>query len=468
MLMFCRNSIMSVSSSLASRCPGRQVFVCFMMTLGLFFPSWTNVANASQIALFRNDISAYSCAIGGALTAQPGVYSQFYNPAATALRPRMTLESSMTTLYDVALKEGAFLVPTEWGVFSGALVYGSLDGLLYSELDANLRPVLTGGSFGYSATKVLLGWADSVVRLSPELNGLDPLRVGVQLDYEAESLEKASGSFVALNLGVLYELDEVFALGLAVNNLLKAQQVWHGGQAQAVEAIDTYVNTGLHYALIKDQLGINLDYPIGLDGAKLRLGLEYQLLPGVHLLAGSGDSPLQLGVRLGLGVLYFDCAYASAKHEYLSDAYRFSLGFALDPFIASTLTPPAQASPHELMDEYSRAGAARRLQILKQLTENHDQDFYTFLLEIIKNDLPGMKLAAMGALVSQYPDFAMNALMECLFDQNRNVKIQAAGYLAHLGHQQAAVVISQIIPFESDPGVRKAFEDALSSLKIKI
>ncbi|HAR62562.1 MAG: hypothetical protein DKM50_13325 [Candidatus Margulisiibacteriota bacterium] len=441
----------------------------FFSLLCLIVLSAMSQAYSDDIALFTNTIGAHPAALGGAYTAEyASIYSQFYNPASSAFAPRTMIGSTLFTIYEVDVKEFSIVYPAPWGVLSAAIVYGGLGGIPYTELQDN-RPAITGKNFTYGATKVLLGWSNIASKFSTSIPDGDNLSVGIQLEYLSETLEKANGNALLCNLGGFYVVNDNLFAGVSLRNLLGAQEKWGSG-ASAVEMLDSSLRFGIKYIIISECAELNVDYALIAKGS-LSAGISYALVPGLFIMAGMNEGKLNGGVRLAWNGAYFDYSYSAAKHELLSSTSRFSLGFEFgrSPLLKEKENQLSEDTIISMIRTYDTISAAdRKIELIDKVARTKHPRVKSFLLSLVKDENMQVRKSIITGLVLSFPTEAEVTLVDCLFDQEKDLKIMAAFYLGEVGKSSSLKVLHQLLPFEGDIDVMKAINDAISKLEAKM
>lgn len=248
--------------------------------------------------------------LGGAYTAlAEGSEALLANPAGLAWVPSLRADSTVTNvlnLYTVGWLAGAL---PGWGA---GLTYLSVGGIADPAEDP-----LTFSTFG-----LVLGFGLDA-RHIPFLSGLFPFptAVGLALKYHQITVADASGSGIALDIGLLGRLSTPFGevrAGLTIRELGFGARL---GERDEGWSTDLALGAAwIHPSGLLGVLDLSTDYlAVGLGWALFR---ELEVRGGVRLQGGLVQWSLGLGVRWQA----FAVDYALLTHPWLAPSHRFGFG----------------------------------------------------------------------------------------------------------------------------------------------
>ncbi|MEE8638576.1 MAG: PorV/PorQ family protein, partial [Candidatus Margulisiibacteriota bacterium] len=237
--------------------------------------------------------------------------SIFWNPAGLAkMNFPEILYMHNQWFIDISQRYFDVAYPADFGTF----------GVSYSLLDS-------GDIQGYSATgsiEAAFKAQDSALTFAWARKVNDKLSFGLGLKSISETLENNRATAVALDLGILYDLNYKLSFGAAVQNVGQPLKF----DSEETPLPQTY-RAGLGY---RDRI-FSQDFSLGLDFIKsgdsafsMNAGMEYLIRNFLALRAGSSKSGLRAGV--GIKVAYFSLDYAYLSQNDLGATHQVSMSYS--------------------------------------------------------------------------------------------------------------------------------------------
>lgn len=317
--------------------------------------SRNGTAGASQLLL---PVGTRGIAMGGAtLTNATGLDALYYNPANLAKAEHNTnvFFSHMSHIADIGVSYGAVSFSLE-GLGSLALGIKTLE---FDEIDVTTveSPDGTGATFTPQMLTIGLTYSKMLS---------DRIAVGLTANYISETLDQASATGIAFNVGVSYEnLGNIQGLSVAVVLKNLGPQMTYDGSGLYINADAPELNRPEQYYKIESAsfelpstfelgLGYNFDFDqqnnlqfssvfqsTNFYGDEYRLGAEYSydnlffVRGGYTLLPELEDDENTYGLSAGVGLNYdlggvaFQVDYAYREVEFFDDNHIFSIGLGL-------------------------------------------------------------------------------------------------------------------------------------------
>lgn len=269
---------------------------------------------------------ARSEAMGGAMTAVADqLGSTFYNPAALSRTlPRSVMASYVNWLTDI--QAGSLAV--SWAAGGAGRIGVSAQYLDYGKFDPREADGSPGAEFSASDLAIALSWSSKAG---------ERFAYGVTGRFITESIDDASTTALAGDLGLLYEFpDTRTQAGIAVRNLGVQMKSVDGGDK---EDLPLLVSAGLSHRLRGAPLLFAVDVIKPSDddfggafGVELAAFKQMLIRAGYNTLIAKietdSDSDNFAGLSLGAGFVLERIAidYAFASYSELGDAHRFTIG----------------------------------------------------------------------------------------------------------------------------------------------
>ena len=300
-----------------------------------------------------------------------------------------------------------------------------------------VHPTQTGGTFGFSGTRLFLGGfegRDSENRYTHSFEDiqsaygvsygqkiLNTLSIGTTLKKMSHTLDNhKSGSYI-VDIGALYSPVDNLSLGLNLQNLLALTY----GTSDRLPII---ARVGLSYRLLRERLTLGMDVQsaIGWEtGLPLHVGAEYLATDFLALRMGMDPSEF----NMGLGFRYEDYGldYAYATHE-LGGSHRISATIAFGRSV--------QAMKHLTSREHEAEGdAAYEAGLYREAVRSYER---AYSLNPDSSDL-GRKLDLLSRIARIIPDNVENT------DPARLLRRGIYEYVSNSNAQSLLLVLNHIL-----------------------
>ncbi len=258
----------------------------------LFFPLWLMAGGDNR------PTGARSAAMGHASVALGDLWSAFNNQAGLARVENISAGAYYETRY--MLKE--------LGYKAGAVVYPGKMGVI----------ALSFNHFGYSA------YNESKIGLAYAKGFGKHLSFGLQLDYQMARLAESYGNrnFVTFEAGMQANITSQLVLGAHIYNPISAKLSEYNDERAPV-----IFRLGAAYNLTPDILITSeVEKDINLK-ANIRAGLEYRLIPLIHLRAGISTNPGSNSFGVGIFTGDFVIDVSASYHHVLGFSPQASLQY---------------------------------------------------------------------------------------------------------------------------------------------
>lgn len=241
---------------------------------------------------------ARSAGMGTASVAVSDLWSAFNNQAALA-----RIESAYAGVYyenrymlrELGYKAGAFALPVKHGTVA-----------------------LSFAHFGYSAyneSKIGLAYAKSFGKY---------ISFGLQLDYNMARLDESYGkrNFITFEAGMLANITPELAIGAHVYNPIRARlSEFNDERAPVIFRLGAaYEITEKFLLTAETEKDIN-------HNANLKAGIEYKLIPALHLRGGISTNPSSNSFGVGIFAGDFIIDISASYHHILGFSPQASLNY---------------------------------------------------------------------------------------------------------------------------------------------
>jgi tetratricopeptide (TPR) repeat protein len=290
------------------KCISVIIALIYIAALGEFALNWAKkVGRGGMPGAFMSwGAGARSLGMGKAFVAMADdATATYWNPAGLAKLSRNELTALHTVL---------------WG------------GTVYDYI-SYVHPTKTGGTFGFSGTRLFLGGFEGRDQYNRKTHGfediqsaygvsygqkvLETLSIGATLKKMSHTLDDhTSGSYI-LDVGSLYSPFENLNLGANLQNLLALT-------SGTSDELPLVARVGMNYKLLREKLSIGADMraTIGWEGGMpYYLGAEYWAMS--YLALRMGMDPEEFNLGFGLRYNDYGLDYAYATHE-LGGSHRVS------------------------------------------------------------------------------------------------------------------------------------------------
>jgi tetratricopeptide (TPR) repeat protein len=270
-------------------------------------PVWGQAGQAG--AFLRQDATARSAALGGAMTALADDSSALTeNPAGLAKLVKPEVGATHIVLFEDTSFDFVTggLSSARWGGFAFGYLRQASGGF-----EARLGPNDSPTSFSVNQTGLLGGWGRSfsVPGLSASwLTRPKPLSVGVTVKSVSESIGATTASGHGADAGVLFQPDDNFSLGLSVSNLVAPKLTYVSQAISYPRVVD--VSPAYLWKLSPDVRALTTFKVSKTDGesALFSAGVELQYLRLLAVRLGLRDKNLTTGIGVRFGNTSFDYA----------------------------------------------------------------------------------------------------------------------------------------------------------------
>lgn len=269
---------------------------------------------------FKSGIGARALAMGGAFVAvADDSTAACWNPAGLAQVKDTRIGGMSTDLFGLGYTHQFVNAITE---FSGFGI-----GLSYERAAVPGTQVDESGNAGNEFT-----WSESLFlgTVSVDIEGIGLVGANVKY-YMADSGLGDSASGFGFDLGLLFNLGDMFTIGVSAFDLGNTQIAWSTGANDAVTGV---YKVGTAVKLLDDSLILagDLDF-VGMEMGDVHVGLEYKLIPelalrgGVLLADNFSEYSFTVGAGLNVAGLNVDAAYL--LNEDLGNTLVLSAEFSL-------------------------------------------------------------------------------------------------------------------------------------------
>ena len=274
----------------------------------------SNAGDWLEIAPDARAIGMGGAQIAGANSA----YAPFWNPAS---RSRMTeIGSTFASLMGQANYQYVGAMSNfSFGRLGLAYMRLSFEGLQKTALDNNQRPISSGSDFSVLNSALMLSYSGRVN---------NSLELGITGKFINNTIENATASGLAIDLGLQYLIHKNLQLAAVIYNILDPVIIW---STRTEEAYPAKAKIGMR-ALLFNDLVIEADADImGYQKAGIHIGGEYWIDNVFALRAGYDKDVIALGIGVNFEGFKFDYAYSMASTDYMEATSRFSLGYIFAP-----------------------------------------------------------------------------------------------------------------------------------------
>jgi len=279
---------------------------------------------------FKSGIGARALAMGGAFVAvADDSTAACWNPAGLAQVKDTRIGGMSTDLFGLGYTHQFVNAITEFSGFGIGLSYerAAVPG---TQLDESGETV---GEFTWSES-LFLG------SVSMDIEGIGLVGANVKY-YMADSGLGDSASGFGFDLGLLFNLGDMFTIGASALDLGNTQIAWSTGANDAVSGV---YKVGTAVKLLDGSLILagDLDF-VGMEMGDAHVGLEYKLIPELALRAGVvlADNFARYSFTMGAGLniagLYVDAAYL--LNEDLGNTLVLSAEFSLSSLFGGEEQP---------------------------------------------------------------------------------------------------------------------------------
>ncbi|MCD6142674.1 hypothetical protein J7J55_08195 [Candidatus Bipolaricaulota bacterium] len=269
---------------------------------------------------FKSGIGARALAMGGAFVAvADDSTAACWNPAGLAQVKDTRIGGMSTDLFGLGYTHQFVNAITE---FSGFGI-----GLSYERAAVPGTQVDESGNAGNEFT-----WSESLFlgTVSVDIEGIGLVGANVKY-YMADSGLGDSASGFGFDLGLLFNLGDMFTIGVSAFDLGNTQIAWSTGANDAVTGV---YKVGTAVKLLDGSLILagDLDF-VGMEMGDAHVGLEYKLIPelalrgGVLLADNFSEYSFTVGAGLNVAGLNVDAAYL--LNEDLGNTLVLSAEFSL-------------------------------------------------------------------------------------------------------------------------------------------
>jgi len=286
---------------------------------------------------FKSGIGARALAMGGAFVAVANdATAVVWNPAGLAQLNDTRLGGMSTDLYGMGITHQFIGAVTTFANLGIGLAWerGAISGQVTND----------DGTSGNAFT-----WNESAIvgTLATNIMGIGLAGANVKYYMADDGLGKTASGF-GFDLGVLLNLGDMFAIGIAATDLGGTSVAWSGG---ATDIVTGLYKVGLAMKLVDGMLVLATD--LDFDGTSIsdaHVGVEFKVIKELALRAGAvlrdnfKDYYFTIGAGINVAGLYVDAAYAldQTLENTLVLSAEFSLGDLLGGGTpAAPVTPPA-------------------------------------------------------------------------------------------------------------------------------
>ncbi|RLB76924.1 MAG: hypothetical protein DRH24_17090 [Deltaproteobacteria bacterium] len=284
---------------------------------------------------FKSGIGARALAMGGAFVAvADDSTAACWNPAGLSQVKDTRIGGMSTDLFGAGASHQFVNAVTE---FSGFGI-----GLGYERAAVPGTQVDESGNAGDSFT-----WSESLFlgSVSVDIEGIGLVGANVKY-YMADSGLGDSASGFGFDLGLLFNLGDMFTIGVSAFDLGNTQIGWSTGVTDVVTGV---YKVGAAAKFLDGSLVLagDLDF-VGMEMGDAHVGLEYKLIPelalrgGVLLASNFSEYSFTVGAGLNIAGLNVDAAYL--LNEDLGNTLILSAEFSLSSLFGGGEEQPAPAS----------------------------------------------------------------------------------------------------------------------------
>lgn len=299
-------------------------YFCFLLFSFIFLGIFQSFAKCGVVDLTNIGTGARSIALGKTQVAVSNIGSLFINPAGLAKLDKFSLTSLYNNITDdfsysafgiaVPIKEGF------WGCFGIATITANTGNIYITTAEPQSTSI---ASTNYNNRIIILSYGK-------ELNQFLNLGIATKLySVGFDSLQNASATGGALDIGFIFYPNEKLTFGLAFQDILFGQLLWKTGE---IENIPLNIKMGLNFNSQSD-INLLLDYD---SNRSVHVGLEWLPKEFLCLRYGMEMMPINaqnfmsnyfLGVGLTIKNFDFDYAYAFDPVLAWSSTHYFSISF---------------------------------------------------------------------------------------------------------------------------------------------
>lgn len=248
-------------------------------------------------------VGARSAALGGAYIAvSEGAGAGYWNPAALAVSGSGRALVGRGSLFGGISMETIAASSQGWGISVLRLSSGPIP-----KTDADGKTI---GTFEDAQIALYLSHGREV---------RPGLLTGVSLKWYSEELDGERANGIAVDIGLLYQLNANVRLASVVRQPVGMAVSWSTGHR---DIRPVAVDVGASWELRKR---VRMTGDLTLPSLAWRAGVEWSIAPGLSLRAGRAPNGFTAGV--GVGTEAFGLDYAFVSHRDLQGAHRLSASF---------------------------------------------------------------------------------------------------------------------------------------------